>query len=110
MRIFLAIPLIATALVGCASMAVTDDAIKQRTASALNLDQSAFIISDRVDDGVETRFVARTKTGKRYNCYVTGTVTYTGRLVSDAICSAPGKSATPSSKCNELLKAANKCN
>ena len=115
-KVFLCGILVVTALSGCASVAVTEDAVKQRTAFALGVEQGDFVISDRVDDGVETRYKVKTKTGKTYNCYVTGTISYVGRTVSDAVCSATGKTAATGTsgatgtKCNALLKAANKCN
>ncbi len=108
----LQIAVTAALLAGCASVAVTDDAIKQKTAFALGLKEGDFVISNRVDDGVQTRYSVKTKAGKTYNCYVTGSVSAFGRNVSDAICSAPGKGGTagsPGTKCNALLKAANKC-
>jgi hypothetical protein len=97
---------------GCASVAVTDDAIVKNTAQALNLDQSAFTISNRVDDGMKTTYTAKTNAGKQFSCYVTGTVSVAGRSVSDAMCTeagaTAGAAATPGS-CNALLKAAGKC-
>ena len=111
-NVFLTAVLTAGLLAGCASVAVTEDAIKQKTAFALGLNQGDFAISNRVDDGVETRYSVKTKTGKTYNCYVTGTVTVLGRTVSDAICSTAGKGSKTGStgtQCNALLKAANKC-
>lgn len=109
---FLPLTIAVALLSGCASVAVTEDAIKQKTAFALGVDQGDLAISNRVDDGVQTRYSVKTKTGKTYNCYVTGTVTMFGRNVSDAICSATGKGSTAGNsgvKCNALLKAANKC-
>ncbi len=82
---------IATLLAGCASVAVSTDAIEQRTATALGLERGGFAISSRQDDGVRTQYVATTRNGQRYNCYVTGTLSVTGRIVSDAICSKPGE-------------------
>ena len=71
---------------GCASMAVTEDALTANTASALGLQPGQFTISDRVDQGVKTTYTVTTTAGARYSCYVTGTVSVTGRLVSDALC------------------------
>lgn len=110
--------LISAALMGagCASVAVSNDAIEKRTATALGLANNTFTISDRVDDGVRTDYTVKTSNGKQYACYVTGTVSVTGRVVSDAICIEKAKantkpaSTTPaSSSCNALLKAAKKC-
>jgi hypothetical protein len=89
----LLIPLtsVAAFLSGCASVAVSTDLIEQRTAFALGLDRSSFTISNRQDDGLRTQYVATAKNGQRYNCYVTGTFSVTGRVVSDALCSKPGE-------------------
>ncbi len=98
---------------GCASFAVTEDKLQQRTALALVVDQGDFTISNRVDDGVRTDYIATTKAGKIYNCYVEGSVSITGRVVSDALCAEKGKSGkeamSPGTQCNDLLKAAGKC-
>lgn len=104
-------------MAGCASVAVTSDSLEQRTAAALNLDRGSFTISNRVDEGVKTSYVATTKTGKTYSCYVTGGVSIVGRAVSDAICTDTTRGATSTtavsgktgSACNALLKAAGKC-
>lgn len=111
----LAAALCCSALVGCASVAVTDDAIVQRTAFALALDSKDFTISNRVDDGTTTRYQVRTRTGRQYNCFVGGSISVLGRTVSEAICTETGRdgaarpsAATPGG-CNALLKAAGKC-
>lgn len=108
------------AAAGCASMAVTDEAIVTNTSRALGLDRSQFSISDRADQGVQTTFTARTKAGKVYSCYVEGSVSVLGRVVSDALCTemrgtagakpgaAPAQPAADPS-CNALLRAAGKC-
>ena len=107
-------------VVGCASVAVTEDAIVSSTAMALSADKSTFTITDRVDSGIKTTYNVKTNSGEKYSCYVTGTVTVVGRTVSDAICSKVGgssgstekpadKPAKSDSSCNALLKAAGKC-
>lgn|SRR5690606_13174804 len=107
---FAALALLAS-VAGCASIAVSDDAIEQNTAVALGLPKGSFTISERVNDGVKSSYLVKTKTGRQYSCYVTGTVAVTGRVVSDAICQPQhGKaSAKPAASCNALLKAAGKC-
>jgi hypothetical protein len=100
---------------GCASVAVSDDAIEKNTAFALGIEKGTFTISNREDEGLKSTYQVNTKSGKRYRCYVTGTVSVLGRVVSDAICNEdvkPAKQATGTSKqsCNALLKAAGKCN
>lgn len=83
---------VATFLVtGCASVAVTDQAIVDRTAFALGLGKSDFTISNRVDDGVTTRYQVRTKNGQNYHCFVGGSIGLLGRAVSEAVCSKEGE-------------------
>ncbi|WP_439518651.1 hypothetical protein [Hydrogenophaga sp.] len=86
------VPALATALFagGCASIAVTDEAIVDRTAFALNLDKDAFTVSNRVNDGTTTRYAVRTKTGQEFNCFVGGSISVLGRSVSEAVCSRKG--------------------
>ncbi len=110
----LAAALFCGALVGCASVAVTDDAIVQRTAFALALDSKDFTISNRVDDGTTSRYQVRTRAGRQYNCFVGGSISVLGRTVSEAICTETGRDgaarpATTPGGCNALLKAAGKC-
>ncbi len=107
---------IAAITTGCASVAVTEDALQQRTAFALSLEKNDFTISDRADNGVTTHYKVTTKAGKKYNCYVEGSVSVVGRVVSDAICrdaagaaNASPNSGAPNPSCNELLKAAGQC-
>lgn len=101
---------------GCASVAVSNDAIEQNTAMALGIPKGSFTVSDRVDDGFKSSYTVKTNAGKQYGCYVTGTVSYYGRQVSDAVCTEVGKTAKPApgaaasgGSCNALLKAAGKC-
>ncbi len=81
----------AIAASGCASMAVTDQAIVDRTAFALGLDKTAFTISGRVDEGTTTRYAVKTKAGLEYNCFVGGSFSVVGRSVSEAICTRKGE-------------------
>ncbi len=78
-------------LSGCASQAVSDDNLTQNTAFALGLDSNEFSISNRADSGIKTTYSVKTKSGKQYNCYVTGTISIVGKVVSDAICNEKGK-------------------
>ena len=104
---------------GCASVAVTGDAIETNTAHALGVDKGTFTISDRVDEGVKTTYNVKTNAGKRYSCYVTVKVSVMGRIVSDAMCNeiksgkqasgSAGAAAGAAPACNALLKAAGKC-
>ncbi|TXH59829.1 MAG: hypothetical protein E6Q93_08015 [Burkholderiaceae bacterium] len=74
-------------------MAVTDEAIVERTAFALGLAKGDFTVSNRVDDGTTTRYSVRTKTGQDFNCFVGGSISVTGRTVSEAICTKKGEVA-----------------
>jgi len=104
---------------GCASAVVSNAAIEDRTAFTLGLDKSGFTVSNRVDDGAVSRYSVTTKAGKKYNCYVGGTMSMLGRQVSDAVCndapggaaasSSPAAAATSTPPCNALLKAAGRC-
>lgn len=105
---------LSTLIVGCASVAVTDDAIEKNTAFALGVDKSQVTITNRENDGIKTTYNAKTTNGKTYACYVTGSVSVVGRVVSDAVCNettagAQSKPTKPDSSCNALLKAAGKC-
>ncbi len=94
-------------------MVVKSNDIEQRTSFALGLDRSQFTISDRVDSGVRTDYVVKTKAGKTYQCYVTGSFSIVGRSISDAICSnnhgVYSRNKTSKTSCNALLKAAGRC-
>ena len=112
---FASLVLFAGLVTGCASVAVTNDAIEKNTAFALGIEKSTFTISNREDEGVKTTYLVNTNAGKKYTCYVTGTISVVGRVVSDAVCNEVGKPAkqateAPKQSCNALLKAAGKCN
>lgn len=114
--VIVSVAAIAAFTAGCASVAVSNNAIEQNTASALGLEKGTFTISDRVDDGVKSSYAVKTNSGKKYSCYVTGTVSVMGRVVSDAVCNEVGKPAKQAAgtgsaggSCNALLKAAGKC-
>lgn len=106
-------------LAGCASVAVTEDALEKNTAFALGLEPGSFTISDRQDDGFKTSYRVGARNGRRFSCYVTGSLSMLGRTVSDAVCSESGRTstgpanaaspATRSTPCNALLKAAGRC-
>lgn len=85
---------VATVLAGgCASMAVTDAAIVDRTATALGLNKGEFTVSNRTDEGTTTRYSVRTKAGQEYNCFVGGSFNVLGRSVSEAVCNKKGEPA-----------------
>ena len=110
----LSVVVVASLAAGCASVAVSNDAIENNTAMALGLEKGTFAITDRVDDGVKSTYAVKTNSGKKYSCYVTGTVSVVGRVVSDAVCNEIGKPAKQAAgaggaSCNALLKAAGKC-
>ena len=83
--------LILVLVAGCASIAVTDQAIVDRTAFALGLDKTDFTISNRVDEGTTTRYQVRTKSGLEHSCFVGGSFNVLGRSVSEAVCSKKGE-------------------
>lgn len=118
MKIGLVALAVTTALASCAAMAVTNDAITQRTSFALGMQPSQFTISNRTDSGTRTDYKVVTSAGKHYSCYVTSILAVTGQVVSDAMCvQMKADNSTPSSveesksakECNALLKAAGKC-
>lgn len=106
---------IIASLCGCASTSVTNDSIEKNTALALGIGSGDFTISNREDSGVKTSYLATTKAGDKYSCYVTGSISVVGRTVSDAVCTPNSKETKPiqktssSESCNALLKAAGKC-
>lgn len=99
-------------LAGCASMAVTRGDLQQKTSIALDVPMGSFTIYDRQDSGVETKYKVKTQKGSKYSCYVTGSISVVGRIVSDPVCSPLSKTKTSQNKkpCNALLKAAGRCN
>jgi hypothetical protein len=76
---------------GCASLAVTDEAIADRTAFALGINKADLTVSNRVDEGTTTRYSVRTKTGQEHNCFVGGSFNVLGRSVSEAVCTKKGE-------------------
>ena len=82
-----------SSLIGCASVAVSDEAIVDRTAFALGVEKGSFTIENRVDDGVRSTYRVKTKRGEEFNCYVGGSLSVIGRVVSDAICNKKGEVA-----------------
>jgi len=78
---------------GCASIAVTDQALVERTAFALGIAKEDFTISNRVNEGAASRYLVRTKSGQSYRCLVGGSIGLLGRAVSDAICTKDGEPA-----------------
>jgi hypothetical protein len=110
----------ASTFLGCASVAVTDTALQQRTAVSLSLAPGSFTISNRQNSGVRSDYDVTTQDGRQFACYVTGAVSVTGRNVSDALCHAtpklaagstpaPAVSPKPATTCNALLQAAGRC-
>ncbi|MHC9083530.1 hypothetical protein ACYX7E_00685 [Luteimonas sp. RIT-PG2_3] len=102
-------------LTGCASFAVSEDALVQRTGFALGLEPGQYTISNRMDEGTTTRYQVKTTAGRQYNCSLGGSVSVLGKTVTDAICTETGKDGAQlqgsqgGGNCNALLKAANKC-
>jgi hypothetical protein len=99
-------------LAGCASVAVTEDALEKNTSHALGLEKGSFVITNREDSGMKTTYNVKTNSGKNYSCYVMGQVSIVGRIVSDAMCTEmrkSGSSDAPKKPCDALSKAAGKC-
>lgn len=95
-----------------ASFAVSDEALVSRTASVLDLSASDFTISDRTNEGVTARYKVETKSGKRYSCFVGGSLTGIGKSVSEAVCKpVDGSGSKPPSdaNCDALSKQAGRC-
>ena len=78
---------------GCASIAVTDEALVDRTAFALGLGKGDFTISNRVDEGTTTRYSVKARSGQEFNCFVGGSIGVLGRVVSEAVCTKKGEVA-----------------
>lgn len=83
----------AAAATGCASIAVTDEALVDRTAFALGLAKGDFTITNRVDEGTTTRYSVKSKSGQEFNCFVGGSIGVLGRVVSEAVCTKKGEVA-----------------
>ncbi|ULJ69079.1 hypothetical protein MIS45_10035 [Wielerella bovis] len=83
---------------------ISDNALKEKAAFALDTTADKVTISNRHGDIDSVKFVATTR-GRSHQCYIT---TVAGVLSSDAICSGAG-SATGSTNCNALSKAAGRC-
>ena len=66
----------------------TPDQLTKNTAFALGLHVGDFTISNRERSGVKITYLATTKTGQEYNCYVTSTI-----VMSDAMCNKVGEPA-----------------
>ncbi len=94
---------------GCASVAVNESSILDHTAATLGVSPSQLTISDRQDAGIKTSYKAKVTGGKIYNCYVTGMYSLVGRVVSDAMCSEPGRVGTVGTNSdNPLIREFNK--
>ena len=91
--LFFASAFVFVPMFGCASIAVTDDALVERTAFALGVDKGSFTIENRVNDGVTTRYSVKTNRGDQFNCFVGGSISVLGRMVSEAICTKKGEVA-----------------
>ncbi len=107
MKKILLIALCSTVLAGCGTVGnavISDDTLKEKAAFALDTTADKVTISNRRGDIDSVKFVATTH-GRSHQCYIT---TVYGIISSDAICSGAG-SATGSTNCNALSKAAGRC-
>jgi hypothetical protein len=79
-------------LAGCAGTQVTEDQLQQKTAFTLGVDPSDLTISDKVKVGtLRTNYVATTKKGKKFMCWVEAGPSLIGQIVSDPRCTETGK-------------------
>ncbi len=107
MKQVLALLLSAGILAGCGTVGnaiISDASLQEKAAFALDTTANNVSISNRRGDIDSVKFVATTK-GRSHQCYIT---TVAGVISSDAICSGAG-SATGSTNCNALTKAAGRC-
>ena len=81
----------AAALAGCA--AGSNNAVETKTAHTLGLQKRAVAISGCADDGTESTYFVKFNKAKTYSCYLTGSVSLVGRLISDAAGCETGKGA-----------------
>lgn len=86
------------------NVVISDESLKEKAAFALDTTADKVTISNRRGDIDSVKFVATTR-GRSHQCYIS---TMAGVLSSDAICSGAG-SATGSTNCNALSKAAGRC-
>ena len=94
-------------LAGCGTVGnvvISDSSLQKKAAFALDTTADKVTISNREGDIDSIKFVATTR-GRSHQCYIT---TVGGVISSDAICSGAG-SATGSTNCNALSKAAGRC-
>ena len=77
---------------------VSVEALQDKTAFALGLEDDEFDITDVRKEGISTHYKVKAKSVAQYRCYVTA-VLFTP--ASDAVCSKKGEAAT-----NPLLEAA----
>jgi hypothetical protein len=94
----LSVALAAFIFSGCASVAISNDAIVERTAFALSLDKSAFTISNRVDESTRSSYSVAVNDGRKYNCYIGGGFSGPIRVVGDAMCSVVAGSSGAAGK------------
>lgn len=83
---------------------ISDESLKEKAAFALDTTADKVSISNRRGDLDSVKFVATTR-NRSHQCYIT---TVGGVISSDAICSGAG-SATGSTNCNALTRAAGRC-
>jgi len=91
------------ALGGCAGIenkAVSDEVLARKAAISLNVPDNEVTISNRMSEGMNTiNFTATTKQGSTHRCYIHSLLF--GLSQTGAICAGGA--------CNDLLKAAGRC-
>lgn len=78
-------------LAGCASLAVTSEALEKRAAEALGQPPRCFTISQCEDENATTRYTVVTRQGQRCRCFVGGSFNVLGRSAFEAACNRPGE-------------------
>ena len=87
MKKILLLAVLCAGLTGCATVGgVSDEKLAERAAFALNLKPGSFTITNRIDEGGDTYFTVKTKSGKTHNCTLSSYSHMRSTRVSDAIC------------------------
>jgi len=92
MKKVLCIAIACGTLTACAGTQVSEDQLASKTAFTLGVAPSDITISNKVKDGVlRTNYVATTKKGKKFMCWVEAGPSMIGQIISDPRCNEMGK-------------------